>query len=164
MSFSNLAKIYKLINEDNLYYIGSTKQDLNNRLSGHAYSKNNYLSSTKLFQNNKKVKIELLEEFEYNSKKDILIKEKYYIQKHINNDNCVNKTIPYITDLIYSDNVNQYAREYSKQWYKNNKEKRKLYQKEYNIKNNYKIKEYQKEYQKEYRRLQKIKKNLEIKA
>ena len=142
MSLSKSAKIYKLINENALFYIGSTKQDLNKRLLGHMYSKNNYLSSKKLFENNKKVKIELIEEFTYNCKKDILIKEKHYIQQNINNKQCMNKYIPYITDLTYSHNKNKYACEYSKSWYENNKDKKKLY---YEI-NKEKIQKQQKEY------------------
>lgn len=82
-----MMKIYKLTNEDGLIYIGKTNSKyLSSRLSVHksqAKTKRNInkCSSVELFKNNKKVKIELLEET------DDKLKELYYINLY----ECVNK-------------------------------------------------------------------------
>tara|TARA_R100001086_G_scaffold189950_3_gene107543 strand:+ start:2009 stop:2422 length:414 start_codon:yes stop_codon:yes gene_type:complete len=131
MCLRNIAKIYKLINEDNLFYIGSTTYDLEERLKKHKYVKNNYLTSKKLFENNKNVIIELLEEFNFESKKEILEKEKYYIEMYINDNNCVNKNLPYITNINFKNNNTEYKKEYYKYWYQKNRERRLEYYKQY---------------------------------
>jgi hypothetical protein len=96
---NNKAKIYKIYSPNtNKIYIGSTKKTLNKRLSVHKYNYNQYLkskfhyiSSFKLIKFND-CKIELLEEFIYNNKKEILEKERLYIENNI--INCVNLIIP----------------------------------------------------------------------
>ncbi len=133
MCLRNIAKIYKLINEDNLFYIGSTTYDLEERLKKHKYFKNNYLTSKKLFENNKQVIIELIEEFNFESKKEILEKEKYYIEMYINDNNCVNKNLPFITDIDFKNNYSEYKKEYYKFWYQKNRDKKLEYLKQYRL-------------------------------
>ena len=95
-----MSIIYKLkakVNplENKLVYIGSTKQGANIRLSKHKYDfkryingKYNYVTSFDLFINYELdgVDIEVLEEFNYYNKIELLNREKYYI----NTIECVN--------------------------------------------------------------------------
>ena len=83
-----LAKIYKITNGEMLPYIGSTilKRGLPRRLTYHRQSKNKwirgecrYMSSFELLNGNEV--IELLEEIVYLDKKDILIREQYWIEQ-----------------------------------------------------------------------------------
>jgi predicted GIY-YIG superfamily endonuclease len=85
------TRIYKLENDDGEYYIGSTKKPLSIRLSEHrsSYKTNTTFksSSSKLFENGKGVKIELIEEFD--DEENIKLKENKYIKEHWGK--CVNK-------------------------------------------------------------------------
>ena len=87
------TRIYKLINEDGLYYIGSTKKNINQRLSEHKSSYNTNTtfksSSCSLFENGKGVKIELLEELEDKNINELKQRENEYIKEHWGK--CVNK-------------------------------------------------------------------------
>lgn len=75
------SKIYLLTN-GLINYVGSTTRDLNIRYLEHLKkAKKKKYSSYKLFESGKPVKIELIEEFEYKNKKEIIEKEKYYINK-----------------------------------------------------------------------------------
>lgn len=92
--------IYKLKSnnnciEDNLVYIGSTKQGFNQRLSKHKYDykrylngKYHYVSSFELFEKYglNGVNIEVIEQFNDYNKIELLNKEKHYI----NTIECVN--------------------------------------------------------------------------
>jgi len=102
--------IYSLTcSNPNLIYYGSTTQPLNERLSHHKtdFKINKSVSSKILFEWGD-VKINMLEEIEYEDKKELLDREAYYIT----NLECVNKDIPGRT---------------RKQWKKDNKDKVKLY-------------------------------------
>ena len=116
-------KIYKLVNEDGLTYIGKTNcKYLSSRLSVHksqALTERNIkkCTSEKLFRNNKKVKIELLEIT------DDKQREAYYIEKF----DCVNQIksgLPYVVTkknwLIKNPN-------YYKNYYDKNKPNSKKY-------------------------------------
>ena len=117
-------KIYCIVDDNGLKYVGKTLQSLNTRLNKHIYDKkrNNYCSSKKLDLDN--CKIYLLQEC---SEEDSNEREHFWI-------NGVNKR----TNLEGSFN--------KKEYYQKNKDKKKEYQKEYNLKNKEKIKEQKKEY------------------
>jgi hypothetical protein len=95
------GKIYKIVcNVTGKVYIGSTHRKLNDRLDRH-YStykgyctqgnnnNYNYVTSFEVLKEND-FKIILLEEFSCETKEELLMREKYYIQ----NNECVNKVIP----------------------------------------------------------------------
>lgn len=97
--YSN-SKIYKLVskNTDDVYY-GSTTLKLNQRLQSHLseYKRftngiNCYMSSFDIIKHNN-VDIVLLELYPCNKKRELELRERYYID----NNNCVNKNRPVIT-------------------------------------------------------------------
>lgn len=93
----NLGRIYKIKSEhNNDCYIGSTINNLNNRLSLHKSSykryldgKYGYVSSFDIIKNGN-YNIELLEEINFLNKQDLLNRERHYIE---NEPNCINKNI-----------------------------------------------------------------------
>jgi hypothetical protein len=93
------GSVYKLIVSDFFYY-GSTTISLNKRLIHHkSYSNNN---TNKLCNKIKEIgsdniTIELIETVNYNDRKDLLLRERYYIENNINNEKCLNCNIPYRT-------------------------------------------------------------------
>jgi len=90
--------IYSLTcNNPNLIYYGSTIRPLNERLIGHK-SKSNNCKSKILFEWGN-VKINMLEEIEYEDKQELRDREEYYIR----NLKCVNSNIPNRTDKEYRD-------------------------------------------------------------
>lgn len=83
-----IAKIYKITNGEMLPYIGSTilKRGLPRRLTYHRQSKKKWLNGKERFMGsfdllNGNEAIELLEEIEYIDKKDILMREQYWIEQ-----------------------------------------------------------------------------------
>lgn len=108
MDYSNkTAKIYKLNFPNNYYYIGSTIQTLKKRFSGHKlnYNKKQKINdiTTKLHKKIREVgwehiNIELVEEFNYSNKSEILKKENLYLY------NCINDTLCLNMILSYNDN------------------------------------------------------------
>ena len=124
-------------------FIGSTcKKLLSQRLAAHvsAFKKwkeknTNYISSIEILKENNYY-IELLELVPCNSKDELLLREKNYI----NNNDCVNKRKPIISI--------EEKKECQKEYNEKNKEKIKEYVKEYNEKNIDKIKERKKDYDK----------------
>ena len=72
----------------NEIYIGSTKMKINKRLDSHRSATNKCVSKTIIERGNYKVNI--LEEVSCNSKKELLIKEREYLEKL----NCINKCVP----------------------------------------------------------------------
>tara|TARA_R110001606_G_scaffold222143_1_gene369991 strand:- start:83 stop:619 length:537 start_codon:yes stop_codon:yes gene_type:complete len=119
--------IYKLSDNSDKVYYGSTIQPLNDRFSKHRYSD----SCRSKIMDKDTMKIECLEEFNHHLdfilKKLLKKRECYYIR----NFECINKNIPDRT---------------RKEWRKDNKETIKLKQKEYYEKNKETIKLLQKEY------------------
>ena len=96
------GKIYKLIDNtnENIYY-GSTIQTLKERLRGHnkdlkyfilKREKSFWCQSNKILMNND-YKIELIEDYPCNNKKELNRREDYFIQ----NFNCINTRSAYNT-------------------------------------------------------------------
>jgi len=132
------GKIYKITHIDNekIIYIGSTIETLNVRYSGHRkddtcsfykYVKNNYECNYALF------KIELIELYPCNSKKELELYEGTFIKKYKNQSEytVINMRI---------------AGRSKKQWAVDNIEHVKEHKKEYREKNSEKLKEKNKEY------------------
>jgi len=129
------GKVYKIIcdNPDLVYYGSTVQKYLSSRLAHHRRELN--CSSRKLFQYGN-VKIILVEKVECESKDELFMRERFYIE----NNNCVNKYIPGQTKEELKIKIKEKGKEYRE----NNKE----YQKEYYNKNKEKIKQYKKEYDK----------------
>ena len=123
---TKIGYIYSLTcSNPNLIYYGSTTKSLNERLSCHK-SKLNSCESKILF-NWGNIKINMLEEIEYENKQELLDRESYYIR----NLKCVNKVIPNRT---------------IKEWRTDNKDKIKEKKKKYRLENKDKIKQQNKQY------------------
>lgn len=135
MSKYQNGKIYKITNEDmpGLVYYGSTILKLNKRLSQHRYDCLNKNISSKILFNTENYKIELVELYSCESKKQLCEREGWYIQ----NNDCINK-------LIAGRTVKEYLKEYRKL----NKQYYKEYSKEYRKLNKDKINQKHKEYYK----------------
>lgn len=96
-----LGKIYKIVSPStNLMYIGSTTQTLDKRFSNHicCYYNRNSVKSCEIIKFNDAY-IELIEEYPCNTKKELELREAYYIKQ--NRNQCVNKTIPRRTKRQY---------------------------------------------------------------
>ena len=106
----NNGKIYKLVSQSGLVYIGSTTKTLNYRLSLHKccykrwkVGKFNYLTSFKVLDDGDAT-IELLEEYPCKTRKELENRERFYIETN----KCVNKCIPTRTMTeYYEENKNQ---------------------------------------------------------
>ena len=118
--------IYSLTcNNSKLIYYGSTTKPLNERLSQHIYdfNKKRSLSSKILFEWGN-VKINMIEEIQFEDKIELIDRESYYIR----NLKCVNKVIPNRTSKEWRENNKR--TDYMKTYRKNNEEYRKKYDKE----------------------------------
>ena len=102
------GKIYKIVNDDipDKVYYGSTIGKLNIRFSNHNNSYNT--CSSKILFEKGQPRIELVEEYPCSSKRELLVRERFYIE----NNECVNIKIPSRTHG-----------EYHRIWYTENKEK-----------------------------------------
>ena len=117
------SKIYKLVcSETNKIYIGSTVQKLYRRRCEHANPKNKKSCESRTFIN---PTIHLIEDYPCNTKKELLERERYYIDKF----DCVNLVIPLRT---------------MKEWKQSNKDKIAIHNKTYKLKNKSKLDEYNK--------------------
>jgi hypothetical protein len=131
------VKIYLIEDINDLRYVGSTKQDLNKRLSEHKSDKKsnrNTCSSNQLNLYN--CIITELECCDESSRRE---REQYWIDTI----DCVNQYNTVFDSKEYYEKNKEQKKEYSKEW----REKHKDYNKQYYQKN----KEYFKEYFKEYR-------------
>tara|TARA_R110000787_G_scaffold4948_1_gene18611 strand:+ start:681 stop:1292 length:612 start_codon:yes stop_codon:yes gene_type:complete len=153
------GKIYKIFNLDmpeELPYFGSTIQTLGDRYSQHNNNIYNKTSSKKLFEYGRP-KIVCVENFPCNSKKELEVRERYYIE----NFDCINQVIPGRTKKEYREVNKDKLQKQQKEWKDNNKEKKaeydKIYrednrkilcekQKIYSSKNKEKLAEYQKQW------------------
>lgn len=103
------GKIYVVFVKDKpeKIYIGSTTWILKKRLYHHrdqAKSVNQTkCASSELFENNNEVVIELIEDFPCASKRELEVRERYWIEFH--KDRCINKNIP--------------TRDWKERWYDN---------------------------------------------
>jgi predicted GIY-YIG superfamily endonuclease len=99
------GKIYKIVdNTNDNVYIGSTTLKPSQRLVQHrsgykSYCKNTKLSNVKSFDiiKNKDYDIVLMENYPCSTKEELHARERYYIEQNV----CVNKTIPCRTDKEY---------------------------------------------------------------
>lgn len=128
----NNGKIYKLLHNDKVIYCGSTIQKLNERLLGHRNDSKRrpdikvYKYVSNVGWDN--VKIELIEEYNCNSKKELETRERYYID-----------------ELKPDLNVIRPGRT-KKEYYNDNKDKIKILNREYKNNNKDKIAERNKIY------------------
>lgn len=119
------GKIYRLYNSETCY-IGSTIQNLLSKRKAHHKEQFNkwingnyhWVSSFNLYMNDEEVKIELLEEREFDTKKDLLKLEAEYIDKY----DCVNQIIP-TGDSLKEKSKKEYQKSKNKDWYKQSKAK-----------------------------------------
>ena len=109
------SKIYKLVNTTtNEIYIGSTTRDLKTRLREHkslyTSGKTKKEKSYLLFNENHEVIIELLEDVNCKDKKELTIRERYYIENY----ECVNINIPTRTKKEHYEDTKQNLEYYHK--------------------------------------------------
>jgi len=105
----NNSKIYKLICDDDHYYIGSTTQKLNHRFNNHkTLSKNNILHVYEHINTIgwDKVHIELIEDYHCNNKNELNIKEEEHINKYNTDFLCLNNDIEEIENIINKNSDN----------------------------------------------------------
>ena len=149
------GKIYKITSEQtDKIYIGSTIQTLNRRFSQHNFTKKKCSITSNQIVKYEDAKIELIENYPCNSKKELHARERYYIE---NTPNTINLLIPTRTikewnkanpekvikaKQKYRENNKEKERLYSKKYHEDNKEKEKLYREN----NREKIKITQKKY------------------
>jgi hypothetical protein len=117
------GKIYKIVNDDipDKVYYGSTIKKLYKRFSGHKYEskiKNKTITSKELFEKGEP-RIELVEEYPCSSRKELEVRERYYIE----NNKCVNKTIPTRTDEEYFKSHREEAKLNSHRYREKHKER-----------------------------------------
>ncbi len=107
------GKIYKIYcDENDEVYYGSTTQELFMRLRQHKslkYTSRNIMKNT--------YHIELVEEYKCNNKKELELRERYYIE----NNKCVNTYIPTRTREEYNKTHEKESKDRANEWYKNNK-------------------------------------------
>ena len=143
MDYQN-GKIYKLVNDElGLTYYGSTCSELRKRLNNHKTSAKckKKISSSKLFESGE-CKIYLVEKFPCNDKEELKQRERYYIE----NNECVNTSIPGRTKKEYRETNKEYIAQLHKKHYEANKERKKEVRKIWRAKNKEKIAKQQKEY------------------
>ena len=120
------AKIYCIRSPNtDLIYIGSTVQQLSQRMTSHRSSSNK--STSKIMIEHGDAYIELLENFPCANKEELLRKEGEYIRK----ENCCNKQVADRTTSEYYQDNKEELLEKSKKYYEENKEaiaeKRKIF-------------------------------------
>lgn len=128
------GKIYKLYNKDKPeeVYIGSTTNVLNKRYSQHKYIASYSCSSKILFEDNNTPIIELLENYPCNNKKELELRERYWIEKYPKH---INNYIPARSKEEYDEINKEILKQYRKEYYIKNREEKKEYQRQYYIKN-----------------------------
>ena len=151
----NNGKIYKLVCTDGYYYIGSTSQMLYLRLNHHKSASKIGKSCVYNHINMigwDKVKIELIEDYPCNNKKELNKREEFYIDK-FKSKLCLNMISAYRSKQnrkekqkkyfeSHKEDIMKYYREYNEE----NKEKIQTYKALYRLENKEKIQEYTKKY------------------
>jgi len=143
------GKIYKLVcNQTNKVYYGSTTQTLMKRRDTHRqhYKRHintgcDYITAFEILQNDD-FKIELVEELDFNDKKELTSRERYHIQ----NNECVNKYIPSRTHKEYYLDNKEHCNQKSREDYQKNKEKYSELNKKWAIENIDKVRQHRKKY------------------
>jgi hypothetical protein len=132
------SKIYK-ITGGGLTYYGSTVQKLSRRLRIHINDKNYYNKNGSVNQilDTDDYKIDLIEDYPCNTKKELLEREKWWIENNV----CINKLTPIQTEeeikikkKIYQQNHKEMSAIATKKWEDKNKEYRKEYLKNWYLK------------------------------
>ena len=137
------GKIYKIVdNTNDNVYIGSTIQTLSERISKHKHRKT--CSSREILKNGD-YDIILIEDYPCNSKQELELRERYYIE----NTDCINKNIPGRSGAEWYQDNKEIILEYQKQYLIENKQKIKDYKDEYRKNNKDKIKQANKQYREE---------------
>ena len=119
---SKIGFIYKLTNGEQDYY-GSTIQSLKRRLTTH---RKGVCEARKLYENGKKVSIELMETIDFNEIGELRLKEAEYIENNV----CINKKNPKRVKTIELASKKDYDKQFYKDKIKNTEaeiERRKLY-------------------------------------
>jgi hypothetical protein len=117
------GKIYR-IECNGLAYYGSTKQTLQRRLIQHICLYNKYLRDNKGYYSSFEIlklegyKIELVEDYPCSSKKELEIREKYYITNY----ECCNNRIPTRTIKEYIEANKEAIIKYQKEYCQANKQ------------------------------------------
>lgn len=116
------GKIYKITADDMTYY-GSTIMTLQQRFNHHKYNNGINICTSKSIIDTGKAIIELVENFSCQSKNELHIRERYWIE----NNECVNKVLPIQTQEERKEYEKQYRDEhrdknlkYFNEYYKNN--------------------------------------------
>jgi hypothetical protein len=134
------GKIYRLICDDGFYYYGSTKCELRKKKADHK-SDSVRDCNRKLYQHINsigwdKVKIELIEDYDCDNRKELLVRENEYISNHINNPFCLNTSFPFKTKEQRKQKQKEYDTGDKKKAYREmNRELIKQKNKEYYYKN-----------------------------
>ena len=133
------GQIYKIVNDDfpDLVYYGSTIQNIKYRFNKHKSVKD--CSCKKLFETNN-AKIELVEKYPCETKRELEIREKYYVS----NFECINRFVPART----KEDIHQYHIKYNKE----HKEQKKINNENYKKRNKKSINEYHKKYRENYKK------------
>ena len=130
-----LGKIYKIVcNTTGIMYIGSTcEANLARRLSNHKSDfkrwkekSKNVTASCEVIENNN-YEIILIENYPCNSKDELHARERFFIE----NNHCVNRSIPTRTMKEYDQDNKERIRETKKIYFAKNKQKIKEYQQQW---------------------------------
>lgn len=150
------GKIYKLICDDDHYYIGSTTQKLNHRFNNHKTSAKTGTSKAYTYINSigwDKVKIELVEDFPCTIKSELNTREEYYISKSKSDQLCLNINSALLTPEKRKENKkNHYEAnkeaiiESHREYNEKNREKVDAYHAQYRLDNAEKRREYSRQY------------------
>ena len=137
MSKYENAKIYKIVDAGyNKCYIGSTCEDLSQRMARHRHNyssyqrnKSKFLTSLQLFEEYglDNCKIELIENFPCQSIEELRCREGYYIKEF----DCVNKIIAGRNDKEYRQDHRDHILKLKREDYERHKEDRSHKAKEY---------------------------------
>ena len=144
------AKIYSLFSKSNPhigYYIGSTTQPLNRRLSEHKYdAKHNINISSSKIAKYSDVEIKLLLDYPCRNKKELDIKEGEIVKEYQGKGVCVNIKVAGRSKQQYRKDKDYEIKRKKKEYYEKQKSSILHYQKEYREKNKEKIKQQRREY------------------
>jgi hypothetical protein len=139
------GKIYKLVCDDEHYYIGSTILKLNLRFNSHKATSKREDATSRVYKHINeigwdKVKIELIEIYPCDSKKELTEREDHYIQIAKDDHLCLNFNRAHVSP--------EEKLETMKKYYEENKEKIIAQHKEYIEENKEKVDAYHAEYRK----------------
>ena len=148
MNKYNNSSIYKISNiGGNMVYYGSTCRDIQKRFKQHKQSyktKADSITVYKIFDTYgiDNCKIELVEKYNCNSKRELELREGYYIK----NNECINIKVLGKTRREYYDENRDDIDKKRKEWYVLNKEMRTKQMREWREANKEKYQEYQRKY------------------